>query len=122
MLTLFRRLRQNFITEGGRRKYLAYAIGEILLVMIGILLAMQVNNWNEQNKQRKEEHKLLKEMRAALIEDQNDIISNILEHKSAAASCEILRRLIKEDIMKLNNSINRKDKIMRQINRRIYKY
>ena len=37
------------------RKYLVYAIGEILLVMIGILLALQVNNWNEQRKERNTE-------------------------------------------------------------------
>lgn len=38
--------------EGSLRKYLVYAAGEILLVMIGILLALQVNNWNEKRKTR----------------------------------------------------------------------
>jgi hypothetical protein len=74
MFTLLRKIRQSLIKPGQFQKYLFYAIGEILLVMIGILLALHVNNWNENKKLEKAEIKLLKEMRAALIEDQNDII------------------------------------------------
>ncbi len=55
MLKFFRRIRQNLLSESKFSKYLVYAVGEILLVMIGILLALQVNNWNEQNKSKKEE-------------------------------------------------------------------
>lgn len=46
MLKFFRRIRQKLINDSNLKKYLLYAIGEILLVMIGILLALQVNNWN----------------------------------------------------------------------------
>jgi len=46
MIKLFRNIRQRLITEGNTSKYLKYAIGEILLVVIGILIALQVNNWN----------------------------------------------------------------------------
>lgn len=46
MIKFFRRIRHDLITTGKTGKYLKYAIGEILLVMIGILLALQVNNWN----------------------------------------------------------------------------
>lgn len=52
MLKFFRRIRRKFIDEGHFKKYLVYAVGEILLVMIGILLALQVNNWSEQRKTR----------------------------------------------------------------------
>ena len=45
MITLFRRIRQELIESGSFTKYLLYAIGEILLVVIGILIALQVNNW-----------------------------------------------------------------------------
>lgn len=48
MITLFRRIRKKLIATGTISKYLLYAIGEILLVVIGILIALQVNNWNEQ--------------------------------------------------------------------------
>jgi len=47
MITLFRNIRQKLIASGSITKYLLYAIGEILLVVIGILTALQVNNWNE---------------------------------------------------------------------------
>lgn len=50
MIKFFRKIRQNLLSEGKTRKYLKYALGEIVLVMIGILLALQVNNWN-QNRQ-----------------------------------------------------------------------
>ena len=49
MLNLFRKIRYKLMSNNKTGKYLKYAIGEILLVMIGILLALQVNNWNEGN-------------------------------------------------------------------------
>ena len=57
MIRFFRHLRQQLLTEQKWSKYLLYAIGEILLVMIGILLALQVNNWNETRQDRKFEKK-----------------------------------------------------------------
>ena len=50
MIKFFRRIRQKLLSESKFSKYLLYAIGEIVLVMIGILLALQVNTWNEQKK------------------------------------------------------------------------
>ena len=50
MIKFFRRIRYNLMETGKTAKYLKYAIGEIALVMIGILLALQVNNWNEKRK------------------------------------------------------------------------
>ena len=47
MIKFFRRIRQKLLTEGKLSKYLVYALGEIALVMIGILLALQVSNWNQ---------------------------------------------------------------------------
>ena len=66
MIQFFRRIRQKLLTENRFSKYLLYAIGEIILVMIGILLALQVNNWNEERKSRKHETKLLKELLAEI--------------------------------------------------------
>jgi hypothetical protein len=50
MLKFFRKIRQNLLMENKTRKYLTYAVGEIVLVVIGILIALQINNWNEQRK------------------------------------------------------------------------
>jgi hypothetical protein len=59
MIKFFRKIRQNLLSEGKTGNYLKYAIGEIILVMIGILLALQVNNWNENRKQLIAEQKIL---------------------------------------------------------------
>ena len=50
MIKFFRNIRQNLLNEGKTSKYLKYAIGEIILVVIGILIALQINNWNENRK------------------------------------------------------------------------
>ena len=50
MLKFFRKIRYDLMEKNKTGKYLKYAIGEIVLVMIGILLALQVNNLNEQTK------------------------------------------------------------------------
>jgi hypothetical protein len=50
MIKFFRKIRQNLLLENKTRKYFKYAIGEIILVVIGILIALQINNWNEQRK------------------------------------------------------------------------
>lgn len=52
MLKFFRKIRQTLIMENKTGKYLKYAIGEIILVVIGILIALSINNWNENRKDR----------------------------------------------------------------------
>jgi len=51
MIKIFRNTRQKLISKGNIGKYFKYAFGEIVLVVIGILIALQINNWNEQRKQ-----------------------------------------------------------------------
>ncbi|MFT7329977.1 MAG: hypothetical protein ACI848_000035 [Roseivirga sp.] len=56
MIKFFRKIRQNLLVENKTGKYFKYAIGEIMLVVIGILIALQINTWNlvkiEQNKEQ----------------------------------------------------------------------
>jgi hypothetical protein len=59
MLHFFRKIRQKLLSQNRVTRYLVYAFGEIFLVVIGILIALQVNNWNEERKQQKEERKYL---------------------------------------------------------------
>ncbi|PKV65093.1 hypothetical protein ATE90_1505 [Polaribacter sp. Hel1_33_96] len=56
MIHLFRKIRQEHITKNRLRKYLMYAFGEIILVMVGILLALQFNNWNQEKENTKKEN------------------------------------------------------------------
>ncbi len=59
MLRFFRQIRKKLMEQNKIRTYLLYAVGEIALVMIGILLALQVNNWNQERLAVKEERVLL---------------------------------------------------------------
>jgi len=71
MIKFFRKIRQNLLSEGNTRKYLKYAFGEIILVVIGILIALQINNWN-QNRTFKNE------LQQILIEVDNDLNQDLL--------------------------------------------
>ncbi|WP_445383010.1 DUF6090 family protein [Robiginitalea sp. IMCC43444] len=62
MIKFFRKIRYGLMEKNKTGKYLKYAIGEIILVMIGILLALQVNDWNEQRKDRIREQAVLKQL------------------------------------------------------------
>ncbi|MGB4839475.1 MAG: DUF6090 family protein [Saprospiraceae bacterium] len=62
MIKLFRKIRQNLLNNGQTTKYLKYAIGEIVLVVLGILIALSINNWNEQSKERKQSRRYLTEI------------------------------------------------------------
>ncbi|MCF7561796.1 DUF6090 family protein [Sabulilitoribacter multivorans] len=62
MIKFFRKIRQQLLTENKFSKYLLYAIGEIVLVVIGILIALQINNWNENRKQKAKVNNYLKSM------------------------------------------------------------
>lgn len=55
MISLFRKIRQKLLKENRVTRYLVYALGEILLVVIGILIALQINTWNENRKYRNQE-------------------------------------------------------------------
>ena len=59
MIKIFRHIRQRLLGENKFSKYLLYAIGEIILVVIGILIALSINNWNERTKLKIEEQKLI---------------------------------------------------------------
>lgn len=60
MTKVFNKIRKQLLYENKTGRYLKYAIGEIVLVMIGILLALQVNNWNQNRSLKKEELKIMK--------------------------------------------------------------
>jgi len=66
MIKFFRHIRQQLVIENKTGKYFKYAIGEIILVVIGILIALSINNWNEDRKTRATEIIFLKNIKADL--------------------------------------------------------
>jgi hypothetical protein len=76
MIKFFQRIRQNILFENKGSKYLLYAIGEILLVVIGILIALEVNNWNEARKSRIVEIELLKTIKIDLDRTLDDVTAD----------------------------------------------
>jgi hypothetical protein len=90
MIKFFRKIRQRLLSENKFSKYFLYAIGEISLVVIGILIALQVNNWNEQKKLNIQEVKMLKEFRIDLTQALDDLEGNITDLQSCIKSNEII--------------------------------
>lgn len=66
MIKFFQKIRKKLLVENRFNKYVLYAIGEIVLVVIGILIALQINNWSENKKSKQFETKILKEIRASI--------------------------------------------------------
>ena len=77
MTKVFRKIRLSLINSGGVKKYLLYALGEILLIMIGVLLAFQVSTWNENTNNKNAELIYYKNIKRQLNEDMGIISRNI---------------------------------------------
>ena len=69
MFKFFRKIRYDLMGENKTGKYLKYAIGEIILVVIGILIALQINNWNEERKELNRSKNFLTEFKKDLKKD-----------------------------------------------------
>ena len=86
MLHLLRIIRKDLIQVNNVKKYFLYAIGEILLIVVGILIALQIGNWNQERRDRKEERVVLQafanELEVGLADLRNSLAS--LDHKDAA--------------------------------------
>lgn len=84
MISLFRKIRQKLLSHLPSRatRYFAYALGEIVLVVIGILIALQINNWNENRKDRIKEQKVLIELKTLFEENITQLENKILIRKN----------------------------------------
>jgi len=81
MISFFKKIREKLLSEGKTGKYVKYAIGEIVLVVIGILIALQINNWNEHRLTNEAVKTYLDNLKQELKNDQ-EILSNSIEWHS----------------------------------------
>ncbi|MGZ0015714.1 DUF6090 family protein [Yeosuana sp. AK3] len=103
MIKFFRKIRQKMLTENKFSKYLIYAIGEIILVVIGILIALQINNWNETRQIKKVE----KEILYVLLEDLNSAKNYSAQYiENEQSYLDIIEKILHNDSIKtvLNNN------------------
>ncbi|OIQ36857.1 MAG: hypothetical protein BM563_09850 [Bacteroidetes bacterium MedPE-SWsnd-G1] len=77
MIKFFRKIRQQSLTENKFSKYLIYAIGEIILVVIGILIALNINNRNDEISKRQDEQNFYSNTKQQLLDDASNIKSQI---------------------------------------------
>ncbi len=98
MINLLRGIRQNLLSENKLSTYLIYAIAEVLLVVFGILIAIQIDSWNEDRNLRKLEHILLIDIRDNLIASRTNLASNISYNKRTLYNYEKILSHIKEDL------------------------
>lgn len=91
MIKFFRKIRKRFLSEGKFSKYLLYALGEIILVVIGILIALQVNDWNLERKQNEQEIKMLNELLMNLRLDSADHAWNMDWYRTLMNSSRYVR-------------------------------
>ena len=101
MITFFRRIRQSLLSQKRLTQYLLYALGEIVLVVIGILLALQINNWNEERKESKAIKDVLIEIREDLLQDQVEFMRAIAIRKD---DLNAQKRII--EVLETNGSLN----------------
>ena len=102
MIKFFRHFRQRFISEGKTKKYLLYAIGEIILVVIGILIALQINNWNQELGNKQEEQTIIKNLNLEFKKNIISIQKYIKHHETILSDTRALIDLVGEPEEVLN--------------------
>lgn len=98
MIKFFRNIRRQLLAENKFTKYILYAIGEIVLVVIGILIALSVNNWKEKRTLKKEEIKLLVGLDEALKIDIKDLRDNDSITNSTLNSYAIIKKQLSSNL------------------------
>ncbi len=99
MITLFRRFRQRLLTENKFSKYLIYAIGEIILVVIGILIALGINNNNNFNAQRKVEQEYLSSLQSEFETNLSKINTAIQVNEQRIKTLEKVLTLFNKNVL-----------------------
>ncbi len=90
MIKFFRKIRYNLMETGKAGKYFKYAIGEIILVVVGILIALQVNDWNENRKFTIEKQRIIKELHNAFVNNRVVLTERIEALEDANTNVKII--------------------------------
>jgi hypothetical protein len=106
MIRLFRRLRQRLLFNKKFSKYFLYAVGEILILIFGILIALQVNNWNEERKRGDLELVILRAIKSDLDNDLVNCQFDLKIHYGQVNSSNIILHHLLNDLPS-NDSLNR---------------
>lgn len=103
MIKFFRHIRQSLIMENKTSKYFKYAVGEIVLVVIGILIALQINNWNQSRLDRIEEKNILATLHDEFLDNKKMLDSTTAMYSSSMNANMILMSLIGKSPEELQN-------------------
>ena len=99
MIKFFRQIRYDLMSKNKTGKYLKYAIGEIALVMIGILLALQINEWNNERNRKKSEHVIIEQLIIDLSKSQYELEARESRNlRSAREYSQVLRAFWKTEL------------------------
>jgi len=104
MINFFRKIRKQLADDNKPLKYMRYAIGEIVLVVIGILIALSINNWNEDRKTRAFEKEMLTDIHKAVEVNIRQLRRGIKGCENAINSCNIVLQQL-EDRVDYNDSL-----------------
>ncbi len=97
MIKFFRKIRYDLMEKNKTGKYLKYAIGEIVLVVIGILIALSINNWNTQQNKNKAENVSYANIKRQINDDKNVISGNIAYNNRYLKQYEFATEIIEEN-------------------------
>lgn len=104
-MKIFRNIRQKLAAENKVMAYLRYAIGEIILVVIGILIALQINNWNESRKQNLAETEFMVGVKKDLTQDKNYIEFILKKSKLKIETYDLLSKIDFQKIYSENKNL-----------------
>lgn len=97
MVNFFRKMRSSLFQENKIRKYFIYALGEILLIVLGILIALQINNMNEKKKNNLLSNEMVSEIKRGIGSDLNELNKFISNHNSVFKSQLIISDWLKSE-------------------------
>ena len=112
MIKFFRKIRQDLLSTGKTGKYFKYAIGEILLVVIGILFALQINNWNEGRKNNIKEQQILSQLKDEYNANLLQLEQKITHRKRIIEAANKVLQYIDEPLNVNSDSLNSQLNVM----------